>query len=565
MNKHDFYKEIMSQYTFDESKIRRNAKRASSASFFSQITKSKWLPLTSAAAVFAVVAAVMFGYVLNNGIAPPPPPPLPPTTPANTVSEVVRWNAMPEQANFIEHFGLFEEQIEMYISFAEPMTLEELDLVLESFASDDGSVQLIALWHGELMGIEVPEVRQFAFFDGARVLASGGLYSELNGHPAFIAVEFGGIIDEETFRPLTMIPDDFEETAETPPVTDIPELEQPNPPEEPDDPFVEILPPGGDVTPPEIEDDPVNPEEPIVIPYDDGFIELDISGAVSVNFINGNRFVLTTGSQVLLYEIITDADGINTLTAISGFVTVNPQVIYIDNQTGTLLITGGDAFGRITTLFLAEGESGELRQIDTNVLVQNGEEIRTALVRNGEIILRTRNDSESAIYTAGRNGGFVLNKIEETNGTLVILGFTDNGFKYARITDGVTTIFNHSTIGFFSEEIDLGFSELEGALRFTRSNDGSNFAVITDSGTYVWNAAAGALTENSISSTSIRFHGHSANAICDEWGNWFIIQGTELINVTEEEANALARKPVFSISYRLSEINPWSVIIEIVS
>ena len=62
MNKHDFYKELMSQYTFDESKIRRNAKRASSASFFTR--NSKWLPLATAAAVFTIV---FVGNIFMNG------------------------------------------------------------------------------------------------------------------------------------------------------------------------------------------------------------------------------------------------------------------------------------------------------------------------------------------------------------------------------------------------------------------------------------------------------------------------------------------------------------------
>ncbi|MCL2697249.1 MAG: hypothetical protein FWE74_04105 [Oscillospiraceae bacterium] len=565
MNKHDFYKEIMSQYTFDESKIRRNAKRASSASFFLSAAKSKWLPLTSAAAVFAVAAVVLFGSVLNNnGIIPPPLPPNYSGTSA--VSDIDRFKAIIEKEGILETEGFTNEQIEMYISFAEPMTFEELDSVLSSLASDDSGVQVVALWNGEFVNIEEQEIQAATmFFNGARVLASDGLYSELRSITAFTAVEFGGgLVNDENYSPITTIPNTPEEFTQAPPEsTDDPDAPaDPVHSDDPVDPHEEHT-PDGDVNLPENSDDPV--EIPIVIPCDDGLIELDLSNATSMNFINGNRFVLTTGSQVLLYEIVTDANNAHALTAISGFVTVNPQVIYIDAVTGTLLITGGDAFGRVTNLFIAESESGELRQIDTTVLVQNGEEIRTALVRNGEIVIRTRNDSVSAIYTAGRNGGFVLNKVEETEDILVILGFTNGGFKYARISEGVTRTFVYSTIGFYSEEIDLGFGTLEGELRFMRSNDGSNFAVITDNGTYVWNAAIGALTSNAIDSLSVRFHRHSANVINDDNGNWYILQGTELIPATEDEANALARKPVFSGVYRLAEITPIAVSIEVIS
>jgi hypothetical protein len=521
--------------------------------------------MTSAAAVFAVVAAVMFGFILNNNGITPPPPPLPHGSTAPSAPDVIiRINETVNNPGFIDTHGLTEEPIEMYISFANPMTLEELDSVLEQLASDSGDVQVIKLWNNDVALTLEEQEASAMFFNGARVLANGGLYSELIDLPQFTWIELGGgLIDDSNFSPIT-IHGNPAEIAETPSPADTDPAEstdrtEPAEPTEPEAPAID-----GDIDN-NGEEPVVNPEEPVVIPYDDGLLELDINNATSVNFINGNRFVLTTPSQVLLYEIIIGADDNHTLTAISGFVAVNPQVIYIDNLTGTLLITGGDAFGRITDLFLAEGESGELRQLDTAVITQNGEEIRTALYRNGEVVLRTRNDSISAIYTAGRNGGFALNKVEQTDGTLVILSFTADGFKYARINDGATRTFRYNTIGFNGEEIDLNFAALEGELRFMRSNDGSNFAVITDNGTFVWNAATGALTDSAIYTTSVRFHRHSANFISDEWGNWYAVDGAELIAMTEEEVSAEVRKPVFSASYKLSEITQSAVIIEVIS
>jgi hypothetical protein len=447
------------------------------------------------------------------------------------------------------------------------MTLEELNSALGYIASENNNIQVITLWSGdvafEAQAVQASEM----FFNGARVLASGGLYSELENLPVFFTIEIGSdLVNDSNFTPITI--QHGEEFIATPPVTDA-DLTEPADPIEPvipaePDPTID-----GDVNLPAASgEEPMqkNPEEPIVIPSDDdGLLELDINNATSVNFINGNRFVITTPSQVLLYEIVTGADGNHTLTAISGFVAVNPQIIYIDNQTGSLLITGGDAFGRMTNLFLAEGGSGELRQLETAVITQNGEEIRTALYKNGEIILRTRNDSVSAIYTASRNGGFALNKVEESTGTLVILGFATDGFKYARINDGITRTFRYNTIGFNGEEIDLGFAALEGELRFMRSNDGSNFAVITDNGTFVWNASLGTLTDSAIYTTSVRFHRHSANLISDEWGNWYAVEGRELVYMTEDEVNIFVRKPVFSASYRLFEIAPATVRIEVIN
>jgi hypothetical protein len=92
-----------------------------------------------------------------------------------------------------------------------------------------------------------------------------------------------------------------------------------------------------------------------------------------------------------------------------------------------------------------------------------------------------------------------------------------------------------------------------------RSNDGSNFAVITDNGTYIWNAALGVLADDAIDAYDVRFHRHSASVISDDRGNWYILQGTTLFHASEEEAEAMTRKPVFSSTYRLSELTPSSV------
>jgi hypothetical protein len=468
-------------------------------------------------------------------------------------------------AEFIEENGLTEELIEMYISFAELMTLDEIELLL---AFGDGDVQIATLWSGDV-AVDIEAVQASSmFFNGVRVLANGGLYSELKSLSAFNLIELGGLsqIDDTNFVPVTI----GENTVITLPAPDTAataEQGDPETPAEAPDPFE--LPPDGEVNVPDNSDEPdpvhPNPADPLVIPDDNGFIELDITGAADVRFINGNRFVVTTGSQVLLYEIMTDANNNHTLTALSGFVTMNPQIVYIDAATGTLLITGGDAFGRVTNLFIAEGESGELRQLDTSAIMQAHEEIRTALFKSGEVVLRTRGDSVNGIYTAGRNGGFTLNKAVETDDTLVILGFEHGGFKYAQIADGVTRIFRYNTVGFSAEEIDLGFSALEGTLRFMRSNDGSNFAVITDNGTYIWNAALGRLADDAIDAFDVRFHRHSASIISDDRGNWYVLQGTALLSVTEEEAEAMVRKPVFSSTYRLSELTPATVKIEIIS
>jgi hypothetical protein len=509
MNKHDFYKEIMSQYTFDESKIRRNAKRASSASFFTR--NSKWMPLTSAAAVFMIMTVVIFGFVLNSN-----------TPPQLDEQERINNDLLIEALILSGEFS--PEQIESY----REMTNDELRSFIEQADIESSTVQ---------EDIESP---------------SGSIVAPSIDIPVDIVI----VIDPDD-------PNDLTQPIDSTPVID-PVLNN-------DDTDVITQPVTEDDNP--IEDDkPVteNPETPVidepVVPeqIEERFIDMDMSSVASINFINGNRFVLTTGSQILLYEIMRENDGRHLITAIEGFVAVTPQIAYACRTTGTLLITGGDAFGNVTNLYIAESENGWLRQLDTSEIVQKGEEIRSALFKNGEIVMRARGAHGNTIYTASRNGGFLLRRAAESEDSFVILGFTTGGFKYAHITDGTTLTYKYNTAGFSTEEIDLGFAELSGELRFVRSNDGSNFAVITDDGVYIWNASLGVLTEEAIYTSAIRFHRHSSNIFSDDMGYWYVLNGTEINSITEGEASSVT-KPRFSNTFRLFEITPTSVRFEVVS
>jgi len=496
MNKHDFYKEIMSQYTFDESKIRRNAKRASSASFF--VRNSKWMPLTSAAAVFLTMTIVIFGFVFNNN-----PPPVIPHNDSNDRDLLI---------DTIILLGDFSpEQIESYRGMSD----DELRLIIEQ--ADSESVN---------QDDEAPTVHT---------------------QPVQPQDNIDIIIDPSD-------PNDLTQPIDTTPVIEASETD-----EIPDDP---------DNIP--VEDDPQtgedNPDVPVIIePVEERFIDMDVSGVASINFINGNRFVLTTGSQILLFEITREEDGKHIITAIEGFVAVTPQVTYVCRTTGTLLVTGGDAFGNVTSLYMADSENGELRQLDTSAIVNASEVIRSALFRNGEIVLRARSAEGNTIYTASKNGGFLLHVAAESSDSLVILGFTSGGFKYAQVSDGTAQTFVYYTAGFYSEEINLGFPVLRGEPRFVRSGDGSNFAVISDDGAYIWNASLGELTEEIIETFTIRFHRNSASVFSDDTGNWYLLNGTEIIQISETEASERAPKARFSNTFRLFEITPYSVRFEVVN
>ena len=169
MNRKDFYKEIMSQYTFDEDKIRRNAKRASSNNFLA--LSSRWLPLTTAAAVFV---AVFGGYMLLN-----------------LGSDGGGERTMPlavrvSHEERVDDITAFEELLRddssalkgnIYISFSKPLTYKEFDSVLDLVASDTGYIEIVALWNGEFVGADTALDRELiyssnVFYSGAKIIAT---------------------------------------------------------------------------------------------------------------------------------------------------------------------------------------------------------------------------------------------------------------------------------------------------------------------------------------------------------------------------------------------------------
>ena len=540
MNKHDFYKEIMSQYTFDEEKILKNAKRASSASFLAR--NSKWLPLVSAACLLITAVAVIFPMVLNDdgGLIPPSPT-------SHTASAEDRILYM---ENLLMAGGITNEKKEIYLSFEEAMTSDELSAVLSEVASEEGSIELLALWNG---GFVDAAQAGAGFYNGARIIAFDNLYFELDARAEFAAVEFkSDLVNDRNFQPI----------VNTPEPVHIPNPTDPDDPlDDPTDPLDDPTDPLDDPTDPL--DDPVDPIDEPVDPIDEPvdpvqeFIELNIDGAQSVNFITENRFTVLTGSQIQLYEITKGADNRQGIKAVAGYVAANPAIIYTDARTGTLLILGGDAFGLRTELFIADGENGELKPLDTSGM----SDILSAIYRNGEIVVGTN----SAIYVAYKNGGYLFSKAEEASmDTIVVLGFTNGGFMYARSYPNNTRIYRFNTANFISEEVDTSLWNVSGEISFIRSPNAGNFAMITSKGAFIWNASLGVLSDHILDTSTIRFHRHSGNFINDGKGNWYQLQGTQLIPTTEAEANELAPKPEFSTGYKVLEITASTVKIDIV-
>jgi hypothetical protein len=480
------------------------------------------------------------------------------------VSEIERMNEIIKAEGLLVSppVGHIAEKRDMYISFAEPMTHAEFDSVIGEVSPDGGTIEIISLWSSEFVAVNTAMADTGAFFTGAKINAYDSVYFQLRGRSEFSVVEFEGLINDMNFRPIAILP----ELTGEPPVTTQPVTDnQPAEPGEPAEPADPIEP--AEPAEPTEPTDPVEPAEPGIGLIEDEVLEIDMAGVVSIDFISDSRFVLLTGSQILLYEIVEDSDGRHDYKALAGFIAVNPTVIFTDIKTGTLLIAGGDAFGRQTYLFIADAVSGELLQLDTESMTQNGMEINTALYRDGEIIVGINNATLSAIYIAGGSGGY-FSKLEETGDVLTLLSFTNDGFIYARNFGGTTRLLTYDTARHVSGEVTAGAgTELpNGELKFVRSPDAGNFAVISiTEGAYIWNIKLNALSEYPLMTSDIRFHKYSGDFFTAADGSWYMLQGTQVLPATEADAGEQIQKPVFEAGHRLLDITPTLARIEIVS
>jgi hypothetical protein len=569
MNKHDFYKELMSQYTFDEEKIRRNAKRASSASFL--MRNSKWMPLATAAAVFMMV--FVGNMAINNSrnignnnqfhVAP---------SQTSFVSENERINDATNTEDLITAGNFDNANATMYISFAKPLTYSELEENLPS------SVDIIALWSGGFVNAENAQAPD-DFFTGAKVSATKDLFPDLRTREAFSFVELDNIVNDSNFQPINTVQRPIETTendtdiinpdnttAETPDNNEInlqPPVVTTNIPQNDgtqneQTPNTETPVTDEPVTPPSVPDEPVIPDGPQTM------LEIAVNNGISVDFITENKFILLTRTQVLLYEISTINERAVEQVAQS-FDTHNPQITFMDKTSGTLLIIGSDAFGRKTDLFIADGISGELRRLDTSNVTQGQTEIGYAVYNysNGEIILKAQNASMNMLFAARNEGfGWFFDKLEESENELTILASTDNGFIYAQSSNNGTKIFRFNTIRLTAEEVNIG---IEGRITgFERSPGAKNFAVIAEGNTaYIWLASSGTLATNSIEASQIRFHRYSSTIFNDGQGRWYTVQGTQITAISASEADT-AKKPEFSATYKLLDISPALVRIDII-
>ena len=132
MTEKEFYKELMSRYTFDHERIKRQAKRKSVKGVYSRVTA--WVP-TAAAAVILIAASVFIYSNFTSQMTPMPP---------IDTSTVVYQRVIKSGENYKAAMNTTndpKEEVEMFVSLNNELTINELQMAFSN-ASDTGDIKI---------------------------------------------------------------------------------------------------------------------------------------------------------------------------------------------------------------------------------------------------------------------------------------------------------------------------------------------------------------------------------------------------------------------------------------
>ena len=547
VNKNDFYKQLMTEYTFDAEKIRRSAKRPV---IFRNA--SRFLPLATAAAVFVTVYG---GYMLVNrngaDVTPPTTPEVTQGSPLATLSSAERIQENQNNLILQEANRFLAQRQHMFLSFDTPMTPGELALALNA-VSDAGNVRILRLYQHDVSYAADDDTIADKTFNGAEVIAPSALRQDLANSPAFIQVEIEGKINADNFIPVTKAeaaqvttgvstePKATETPLNltTPPTTEAPvtddapvSSEKSDAPNisEPQDPNAQPA------------DAPLN-EPPTVAPLTEvTYFEVALPYVTDVHFVNDSDFFVLTDNSVQLYRISDSA-----AERLAYYDAVNPKVTFAGED--KFVILGDDGYGKKTALFIASGD-GSLIEADVSAQTR-GATILYALISGENALLKVESLSDRAIYSGTISGGtltFSPTPLKIPSGA-VVLSYDGDDFIYS----SERVLYRYSNESGLSEVISETYSD---DVVFERAKDFRNFAIIDNDAVSIYSADGGDFIYDA-GVSAVQFSEYDSDYFTDG-ANYYRVADT-IINAANSAGYSGAGTPV-SGSYRVEEVTPDSL------
>jgi|GEM_PF-1386490 len=557
MNRREFYKQLMSEYTFDSDKVRRAAKRSSMRALPSG--GAKFLPVAAAVVLSAGVIALYSG--LNRPSSPIAPPARVYTASAGRLTDA---------RNGIEQYRDSIEVKATYLSFAEPLDYAKLQNTID-YVSDTGKIRIEALYildgSDEVVCVtdptQISEIRDGANAQivGAKVSAPANLCETLAGQPEVLLVEIGlPNVTDETFVPLIVEDPDivFTEPPVIPESTDTSDNSAWTDGSETQEPAAAVsentesgetaaaeetsgitadTPENSEIseTSPESEQvsqssDPAS-EPAQTVPHD-SLIELYLPGVTDAEFIGENKFIAFTKNSVGLYSIEpTDADC--EIAAVTSFEIGNFRKRYSASG-NSFIISGCSGDNRRTLLFLADGDKNTLEQIDISAL----------LAEDGELVFAFYDDSSNRIIARisrpGSNSLYLINRANNETTELLcvtddiaVLAVNGNSLYYSSTKPGQSAAVCKINV---SDGTVADLFSFDGSVNFDRSDSLKNFSVNTDGDkvSYVFDSDTEKLTSPVETAHALIFRDWSSSELFDG-EKYYTLIGGELLETAESD------------------------------
>ena len=520
MNKKEFYKNLMLNYTVDTEKVKRIAKR--------RVVKrsSRVLRIIPGAAACAAVTAAAVTIVSLGSVSDPG------VDITSDETAIARMAAAEQYYVAIPDDN--DELMDMYVSFEHGLSYNEVVLSFSKI-DENGDIKIGLLYtesgkyyeNSDSISADTDLV-----FLGAKITAPASLCRDIRLLKTVSLVELpeSGITDD-SFSPFgssefvtstepaneafevsipsytTTAPPETTTTADTEDTTTAPDTE-------PDE-TSEVTTEESDTTP---EKTPTN-------------IDIPVAGITAVKIISADRIVVTTADSIRLYRLQENALALETT-----FYASNAKVSWSSYDGSDLFITACEDGAR-TRLYWADGKAGALTEIDVSAITSDGAEI-SSIVRTTDgsmTLLRTVSTDKSRVYTVRRlESSLSINLVLEYDFPVISLALIGDNLYFA-ITDTA-----NSTVSVSAKSLTDGtvteIASYSGTLRCTRSQSFNSAALTFTSAegeeSCILLTPEGALVETEL--RNITFS-RTSGRIFTDGEHYYYINGSEAAEVDPKD------------------------------
>lgn len=525
MNKKEFYRELMQNYTVDTEKVKCAAKRRALKKTSSPL---KWITCTAACTAAAAVVIVFAVNML--------PKPGVDIVDSGLDSAIERVYAAQQR---FEELAAKNEVMDMYVSFEKEHTLNE---ILMSFSAIDnnGDIKLSLLYTTEGKYYRYSDkISSELRFRGAKITAPAKLFEELN---RLKIVSLAEPVEGSKYTDKSFVP----YVSKEQPAADITIATTP------EGTIAEIVitdnttgsttsetPQTSETT--DITQTETDPEVPATI-------KIPVADVKTAQFISNDKLIVTTSDSIRLYKL-NNSEQVE-LQLETTFYADDAKIGCTDTQNSLLYITACDTKGR-NRLFCADGTAGTLTETDISTITQGESEIASVMCSGNGLIIKTVSTDKANIYYAVRSGSEISITFtkEYTSPVSVISGSA--GTICTAMTDSANAAVKICAISTADgTETELASYSAE-SVRFIRNNTADTAAIVTENEgeTRIFLLTPnGTLTEISDSPTFSEVD----SAVFKAGEKYYRIENGQPAELEETEASPYFAEPDYPYAYRVS-------------